>query len=307
MQSEITTDERLVLSISKMTIHNGPGLRTVIYLKGCPLRCLWCSTPESQKASPELVVYPMRCIHCGLCVPECPLDAISVTDETVSVDRSLCNNCGKCTEVCYSEALQVLGKSMTIREVVDEVAKDSAFYKRSGGGVAVSGGEPLLNPGYITKLLRALKEEDINVGIDTCGYVPWENIEQPLPYIDYFLWDLKHMDAETHLELTGVSNELILSNARAVSERNVPLYVRMPIIPGYNDSEENIRATCEFARDLTSLVEMHIVPLHHLGKARYDSLDRSYPINDIPLIPNDVLDYMKRLVESYGLKCVIQA
>ncbi|UCC15998.1 MAG: glycyl-radical enzyme activating protein [Dehalococcoidales bacterium] len=307
MLSESATGEWLVLSISRMTIHNGPGLRTVIYLKGCPLRCLWCSTPESQKTGSEIAIYPNKCIHCDLCISVCPLDAITVTDEVVSIDRSVCNNCGRCVEVCYSEAIELLGQSMTIKELVDEVTKDSAFYKRSGGGVVISGGEPLINPNYIMKLLQELKKEGINIGIDTCGYVPWTNIEKALPYIDFFLWDIKHMNAEKHRELTGVSNELILSNARAVSENNIPLYIRIPVIPGCNDSEENIRATCEFAQDLSSVVEIHLVPLHHLGKGRYDSLDRPYPINDIPLIPDNVLENLKKLVESYGLQCVIQA
>jgi pyruvate formate lyase activating enzyme len=306
MRSESATDERLVLAISRMTIHNGPGLRTVIYLKGCPLHCLWCSTPESQKTGPEIAVYPSKCIHCDQCVPACPLNAISVTDDTVSIDRSLCNNCGKCVEVCYSEAIKLLGQSMTIKELLDEVKKDAAFYKHSGGGVVISGGEPFLNPDFTMKLLRALKEEGINVGIDTCGYVPWKNIEEMLPYIDFFLWDIKHMDPEKHREFTGVSNELILSNIRSVSEKNIPIYIRVPVIPGYNDSEENIRAICEFAQGLSSVVEIHLIPLHHLGKSRYDSLDRVYPINDIPLIPDNVLQDLKQLVESYGLKCSIQ-
>jgi len=307
MLSESATGERFVLSVSRMTIHNGPGLRTVIYLKGCPLRCLWCSTPESQKANPEVAVYPNKCICCEECISVCPLEAIAVTDETVNIDRSLCNNCGRCVEVCHSEALQLLGQSWTIKELVDEVTKDSAFYKRSGGGVVISGGEPLLNPDFIVKLLRGLKEERIDIGIDTCGYVPWENIERTLPYIDFFLWDIKHMDTERHRELTGVSNELILSNARSVSKKNIPLYIRIPVIPGYNDSEENIRAICEFSQDLSSIVEIHLIPLHHLGKGRYDSLGRSYSIDDVPLITDNVLENLKTLVELYGLKCVIQA
>jgi pyruvate formate lyase activating enzyme len=196
---------------------------------------------------------------------------------------------------------------MTIEELLEEAKKDIVFYKNSGGGVIISGGEPLLNPDFTMKLLQALKEEGISVGIDTCGHVPWASIEQMLPYIDFFLWDIKHMDPETHKELTGVSNKLILSNARSVSEKNIPLYIRVPVIPGYNDSEENIRATCEFAQGLSSVVEVHLIPLHHLGKARYDSLDRSYPIADIPLIPDSVLQDMKRLVESYGFTCIIQA
>jgi pyruvate formate lyase activating enzyme len=305
MRSENTNAKRSVLSITRMTIHNGPGIRTLILFKGCPLRCLWCSTPESQKAEPEIAIYPSKCIHCGECVPVCSLHAINLTNETVSINRSLCNNCGKCAQVCYPEAIELLGQPMTVEELLTEAKKDVVIYKHSGGGVTISGGEPLLDPEFTLKLLRALKEEGISVGVDTCGHVPWANIQQMLPYIDFFLWDIKHMEPEKHKRLTGVSNKLILSNARRVSERNISIYIRVAVIPGYNDSEENIRATCEFAQGLSSAVEVDLIPLHHLGKARYESLNRPYPIADIPLVPDSVLQNMKRLVESYGLKCSI--
>jgi pyruvate formate lyase activating enzyme len=225
--------------------------------------------------------------------------------ETVSINRALCNGCAKCVQVCYTEAMKLLGREMSIEELVTEAKKDAIVYKHSHGGVTISGGEPLVNPEFTQELLRAFKEENISVGVDTCGHVPWTKIEKLLPYIDFFLWDIKHMNDEEHKKFTGVSNRLILSNARSVSERNVPLYIRMPVIPGYNDSEENIRATCEFARDLSSLVNIDILPLHHLGKARYNSLNLAYPIADIPLIPDNALQNIKRLVESYQLNCSI--
>jgi len=207
-----------------MTIHNGPGIRTLILFKGCPLRCLWCSTPEARKAEPEIAIYPSKCTYCGECVPVCDLHAINLTNETVSINRSLCNNCGKCAQVCYPEAIQLLGQPMTIEELLTEAKKDIVIYKHSGGGVTISGGEPLLDPEFTLKLLRAFKEEGISVGVDTCGHVPWANIQQMLPYIDFFLWDIKHMDPEKHRKLTGVSNKLILSNARSVSEKNIYIY-----------------------------------------------------------------------------------
>ena len=305
MKLESATAKRFVLSITRMSIHNGPGIRTLILFKGCPLRCLWCSTPESQKSEPELAVFPVKCIHCGQCVTACPLNAINLTNETISIDRYLCTSCGECVKVCYPEAVKLLGQPMTVEELLKEAKKDVLIYKYSHGGVTISGGEPLLNPDFTGKLLRVFKGEGISVGVDTCGHVPWTSIEQMLPYIDFFLWDIKHMNPEKHSLLTGVSNELILSNARSVSERNIPLYIRLPMIPGCNDSEENIRATCEFARGLSSLVELDLIPLHHLGKAKYDSLNRAYPMNNITPIPNNVLQNTKRLVESYGLICNI--
>jgi pyruvate formate lyase activating enzyme len=300
--AEAVASKRVVLSIARMTLHNGPGIRTLILFKGCPLWCLWCSTPEGQKEEPEIAIYPDKCIHCSRCVPVCPLHAIHLTNETISINRSECDSCGRCADVCHAEAIRLLGQRMTVEELVKEAKKDMVFYKHSGGGVTLSGGEPLLNPDFVLQLLQALKEEGIGVGVDACGHVPWAGIEPMLPYIDFFLWDMKHMDSQKHREFTGVSNELILKNAHSVSDRNIPLYIRIPVIPGYNDSEENIKATCEFARGLSSLVEVDLLPLHHLGKARYDSLNRDYPIADIPLVTDGVLQHIKRLVESYGLK-----
>ena len=300
------SDSRLVLSITRMTIHNGPGMRTLILFKGCPLHCLWCSTPESQKSEPEIGIYPAKCIQCGDCVPVCPLNAIHLVDGKLSLDRSVCNACGKCAEVCNAKAIEVLGHRMTITQLITEVKKDEIIFKHSHGGVTISGGEPLFNADFALKLLRAFREEGINTGVDTCGQIPWSALEPMLPYVDFFLWDIKHMDPEIHKQLTGVSNKLILSNAIAVSERKVPIYVRIPIIPGCNDSEENIRATCEFVKKLSSLVEVDIMPLHHLGKARYESLNLPYPIGDLALVPDDVMQGIKHLIESYGLKCVIE-
>jgi len=303
--SEPSGQKQLVLSVTRMTVHNGPGIRTLILFKGCPLRCVWCSTPESQRSEPEIAVYPDKCIHCDQCLPVCLVNAINLTDESVSIDRTRCNGCGECVKVCYSEALKLLGQEMTVKELLDEAGKDTVAYRHSGGGVTISGGEPLLNIGFALELIKALKEENIGVGVDTCGYLPRESLERVLPFVGFFLWDIKHMNDDKHREFTGVSNRLILDNARFISEKKVPLYIRIPVIPGYNDSEDNIRAVCEFAGSLPSLVEVSLLPLHHLGKARYYSLGRDYPVADIPLIEDGVLQDMKELVESCRLDCSI--
>lgn len=300
-----TDERRLVLNIIRMTIHNGPGYRTLILFKGCPLRCVWCSTPESQKRQPELAVYPHKCLHCGDCAPACPLHAVTLGEDSISINRDLCNNCGACLGVCYPEAIKLHGQYMTVEELLEEARKDAPFWKHTGGGITISGGEPLLEPVYAQKLLQMCKDEGISVGVDTSGHVPWRSIELTLPQTDFFLWDIKHMNPEKHLKYTGVSNELILKNARQASHRGVPIYVRIPVIPGYNDDEQNIQATSEFAANLPSLVELHLIPIHHLGKARYESLDREYPIAGVPLIPDALMERMKRLVESYGLECRI--
>jgi pyruvate formate lyase activating enzyme len=202
------SNSRLVLSISRMTIHNGPGLRTLILFKGCPLRCLWCSTPESQKAEPEIGVYAVKCIQCGDCVPVCSLNAIRLVDKKPVIDRAVCNMCGKCAEVCNAQAIEVLGHRMTVGQLAAEVKKDEIAFKHSHGGVTISGGEPLFDAAFALNLLKAFKKGGINTGVDTCGYSPWSDIEPVLPYVDFFLWDIKHMDPKQHKQLTGVSNKL---------------------------------------------------------------------------------------------------
>lgn len=288
-----------------MTVHNGPGMRTLILFKGCPLRCLWCSTPESQSGEREIALRPGRCIRCGRCAGVCPVGAIDASGGVPEIDRLLCSSCGRCAGACPSEAITLLGRGMTVPRLCEEAGKDRTFYKHSGGGVTVSGGEALLDPEFTRKLLRALKSEGVSVGVDTCGHVPWPNVEGVLPYVDFFLWDIKHMNPRRHRELTGASNELILSNVRSVSKRSIPVYVRIPVIPGYNDSKENIGATCEFARGLSSLVEVDLLPLHHLGKERYDSLGRAYPVAGLGPVPVRVMEELRALVESYGLKARI--
>jgi len=295
--------KRLVISITRMTVHNGPGIRTLILLKGCPLRCIWCSTPESQGEAPEIAFYPDKCILSNDCLPVCPKNAITAGDKTVVIDRELCDNCGQCASVCYTEALKLFGQEYTAGELVSEVLRDDIFYRYSGGGVTLSGGEPFFRPEYLLALLKELKQNGISCGIDTCGFTARKHIEAVLPYVDFFLWDIKHMNRDKHIEYTGISNELILDNVRFVAGENIPLFLRVPVIPGYNDSEDNLLDLCNFAKTLSFLEEIDLLPLHHLGKARYAALGREYPIQGIPLIKEEKLEQMKRLIESTGLKC----
>jgi pyruvate formate lyase activating enzyme len=286
-------------------VHNGPGIRTLVQFKGCPLHCIWCSTPESQSNKLEIAVFSDKCIHCNQCLGVCPHHSIQLSATTLRINRDTCDVCGKCAAVCYAGALNILGKMMTVAEIVKEVKKDEIIYKHSNGGVTLSGGEPLLEIDFTLQLLKSLFENRINVGVDTCGYVSSGDIEMILPYVNFFLWDLKIMDERKHLEFTGVSNKLILDNLKLVSKRKVPVYIRIPVIPGYNDSKENIIATCEFAHGLESLIEIDLLPLHHLGEARYASLNRLYTIKGMPLIPDERMQELRKLVESYGLTCSI--
>jgi len=231
--AEAAASKRVVLSIARMTLHNGPGIRTLILFKACPLRCLWCSTPEGQKEEPEIAVFPDKCIHCDQCVPVCPLNAIHLTHETISIDRSQCDSCGRCADLCHSEAIVLLGQRMTVEELVEEAKKDMVFYKHSGGGVTLSGGEPLLDPDFTLRLLQALKERGIGAGVDTCGYVPWAAIEPMLPYIDFFLWDIKPMDSQKHRDSPGHLNSPLLQTSRPFPEQIFPFNFRVPLFLGY--------------------------------------------------------------------------
>jgi len=305
--SENPAKQRYVLNIYRMTTHNGPGIRTLVQFKGCPLRCLWCAAPESQAPEPEIYYSPSKCIGCGSCERACRCGAIAVRGEKAVLDRGLCVNCGDCAAVCFPGALVMAGRPMTVGEIVDEAKKDKVFYDHSGGGVTLTGGEPLSFPDFTLELLRALKAEGIGTGVDTSGYAPRGDLERMIPYIDFFLWDIKHMDPGVHRELTGVSNERILENAAAASRAGVPIYLRLPVIPGYNDSQENISAVCDFAITLPSLVEVDLLPVHHLGKAAYEALGRPYPIPSSLTAGEEALQDMKAAIMSRGLKCRIVA
>jgi pyruvate formate lyase activating enzyme len=297
--------DAIVLGITRMTIHNGPGYRTLVLFKGCPLRCKWCSTPESQSDKPQLGFYPDKCINCGNCLDICPVTAISMGNGHIEVNREICNDCGKCPSVCHSGALGMHGQTMGVEELIKEINKDSVLFKHSGGGVTLSGGEPLYNFDYLMKLLKGLKEKNISVGIDTTGFISREKFEEVLPLVDFLLLDIKHMDTRRHRELTGVDNVIILNNIMHASDQGVPIYIRYPIIPGMNDSVNNLRNVCKFVAGLKSVVEVDLLPIHHLGRARYASLGWPYPLEGVDLIPDETMRYMQEIVESYGLKCVI--
>lgn len=292
-----------LFDIQRFSVHDGPGIRTLVFFKGCPLRCLWCDNPESQAYSPELGFSLSNCIGCGQCFQVCPTGAIRQGERRV--DRAKCVVCGRCTEVCYARALTLIGKTYTVPEVIKEVKKDVMFYRRSGGGVTVSGGEPLAQPEFLLDLLRALRREHIHSAIETTGYAPAEVVERVFPEADLILYDLKHMDSAKHREYTGVGNERILQNATVAVGSGTPVIIRVPVIPGYNDSESNIRATARFARELGGVKELHLLPYHRLGQGKYRKLDREYPLEGLEPQSRSKVEELAGIVESYGLKCSI--
>jgi len=265
--------EGAVFNIQRYSIHDGPGIRTTVFLKGCSLRCFWCQNPESQAIRPELFFDKSKCTRCGRCVEVCPTGASSLSDKTSVIDRSICIGCGKCVEVCPNEARRLVGKYMTVDEVMQEVLKDRRFYENSGGGVTLSGGEPTTQLNFAVALLQRCKQQGLHTTLDTCGYAPWSTMEKLLKYTDLVLYDIKHMDPVKHRQGTGESNRIILENARRIAKR-WPMRVRVPLIPGFNDSVDDVRAIARFVRTELGSVEIDLLPYNKFGEAKFERLDK---------------------------------
>lgn len=275
-----------VFNIQRYSLHDGPGIRTLVFLKGCPLRCRWCSNPESQRLEPELAYNEDKCIgtgECTHCKDVCPGGAVRENDKgLVGLDRALCQECFQCADSCPSHALSVFGKFMTVDEVLQAVEADGVFYGRSGGGMTLSGGEPLAQADFACELLKEAKRRRINTSIETCGFVEWKDLERVCGYLNSILFDIKSMDPVKHKEFTGVSNERVLGNFQRLCERfpNLPKRVRTPVIPGFNDTEEDIEAIVDFIRDKPN-VEYELLAYHRLGQPKYQYLGRQYTLVEI--------------------------
>jgi pyruvate formate lyase activating enzyme len=298
----------IVFNIVHGSFVDGFGIRTTVFLKGCPLRCKWCCNPEGQKYEPELKYTASHCNGCMECADVCPTGAIRQIETEdgpkIEIDRTLCTNCMACTEVCYQGALDRFGKVYTVDELYDVVRKDMSYYKSSGGGVTVGGGEATVQADFALAFVRKCKENFIHVAIDTCGYTVSEKAFQVLSEADLLLYDIKGMDAAVHLQNTGVSNALILENLRKLDALGVPSIIRLPLIPGYNDYDETIRATAQFLSGLKNIVRVDLMNYHEFGRIKYEQLGMPYTVEAKPL-PEERLAEIEAIFHEKGIKTQI--
>lgn len=297
-------DRGFIFLIQSYSIHDGPGIRTTIFIKGCPLKCPWCQNPESWRFYPEIMTRDAKCILCGKCVESCPVVAISIDPkEGRKIDRVKCNLCFNCVTACPTGAITKVGKYITVEEIMSEIEKDGIIYYRSGGGVTISGGEPLFQGPFIYELLRACKERGIHTALDTCGYARWSVLEKVLRYVDLVLYDIKHMDPRLHKEVTGKSNAIILRNVRKIP-RSIKVWLRIPLIPGYNDSDENLRKVGELGREIGA-EKVSILPFNRFGEGKFKGLGSQLHFVGIELPSKEKIKEIQRRIESFGLQVTI--
>ena len=297
-----------IFNIQKYNMYDGPGVRTIIFFKGCPLRCKWCSNPEGLERKIQIMLKKDLCTNCGRCVPVCPLGIhkLDGADREHVVDRSIdCIGCGACVEACMVNALTVAGEQKLISELLDIVEEDRSFYEMSGGGVTLGGGESMSQPEAATSLLAACKQRGINTAIETCGYANQNALLKAAECIDLFLFDIKQMDPQRHIDLTGARNGIILENLEKLLHRRCNVKIRMPLLKGHNDGEEEIDMVIKFLlpyRDCRNLVGIDLLPYHKLGVHKYKQLDMVYPIDGDPSLSDEDLARIEGWFKAYDFK-----
>lgn len=296
----------MIFDIRKFSLHDGPGIRTTVFFKGCPLSCWWCHNPESQSPAPEVMLWESRCIRCGTCVSSCALEAADLANDPQggqqpTIDRDVCTVCGSCISACAADARELVGRRVAVPEVMKDIERDVIFFDESGGGVTFSGGEPLAQRSFLAELLKACKALEIHTALDTSGYAPWKVVDSIRGDVDLFLYDLKLIEDSRHRQYTGVPNGLILHNLRALSERGHRIILRVPVIPGVNDDAQNLEAIGEFAASLPHLERVDILPYHPSAMGKYERLGKPYRLPDTQTPTDERMNEITHLLEQYNL------
>lgn len=299
------SDNGIVMDIKRFAVHDGDGIRTTVFLKGCPLRCHWCHNPEGLTAAPVLAFYHEKCTLCGECVKICPTGAHKIDPRTGkhTIDREKCIVCGKCADECLTSTLKLCGKRMTVAEVMKFVEEDRIFYEASGGGITISGGEPTMQPSFTLALLMAARQKKINTALDTCGFAKREIFKSLLPLVDKFLFDVKHITREGHIHCTGVPNDVIIENLRFLSDSGANIEIRVPFVPGYNDSDAVIDGIGALLEPLR-ITKVKLLPYHGYARTKYKSLGMTYEMPEIERPNEETLARPMKLLRSHALNVV---
>lgn len=297
--------EARIFNIQKYSLHDGPGIRTLVFFQGCPLRCLWCANPEGQTAKSKIMINHSLCRSCGACLAACPERLHSLAGGRHELDQARCGQCGRCVEACPERALALCGKNMAIADLMAVILEDKTFYEVSGGGVTIGGGEPLAQPQALRQLLEQCRAAGIATALETCGQAPREALEEIAPLVDLFLYDIKHMDSARHQELTGVGNEQILANLQWLLQKGFPLRVRMPLVPGLNADAREIAARRDFLAPFAAqknFLGVDLLPYHRLGAHKYAQLGQQYGLPDQQTASDAELADWQNILEEAGIK-----
>ena len=299
--------EGVIYKIERLAVYDGPGIRTVIFMKGCPLACVWCSSPESRKQTPEIGFWREKCVSCDACVDICPSNAIEKGgDGNIIHHFDVCTNSGNCASTCLYEARKMIGEKVTVDQVAAELEKDAVFYHRSEGGVTLSGGDPVCQPVFSARILEKAVQMGFHTAVETSAYGDWSAFAGMLNHLDLVYVDVKHMDAAVHKTLTGKNNQLILKNIQLLDEQypNLELILRIPVIPGKNDSKDNIRKTGQFAKNLKTLKRIELLPYHRYGVSTYSVIGKKYALKDLDPPSLDQVEGLKAVLVSQGIPTV---